>query len=71
MSVESVFVPQAPATKPRWIESYCENGDCQVRYFRFLVKTYDGPEKIVAKKLWCPLCGKQRSYWVRDGGVDK
>ena len=49
----------------RLLESYCENGLCQVRYFHFYIKPYDRVEEVDSKKLFCPLCGQQTSHWVK------
>ncbi len=52
------------------LESYCENGACQVRYFHFYIKPYDRQETVRAKELYCPLCGKQTSHWVHPSVYD-
>lgn len=52
--------------RPQVIESYCENKQCQVRSFEFVIKLYES-ESIAAKNLHCPLCGRKTSYWLTYG----
>ncbi len=53
------------------LESYCENSGCQVRYFHFLIKPLDREEIVHARKLHCPLCGRQTSRWVKPSLYDR